>query len=130
MYCPGPDRFVPSNVMSSEHNDPIAALRLAAQWALADWMRRLGAVGMDAMRAVPGLVAQVDQHAAQVRDALVDRHGEIPLAGLAAYADGVADIATARGWSAAEVVDGDWAGASWPTVRLLSICVLAKVAEA
>jgi hypothetical protein len=48
---------------------------------------------------------------------------------LAAYADGVADGAFAKGWSPDEVLGGDWSLASWPSVRLLAVCVLAETAD-
>jgi hypothetical protein len=83
---------------------------------------------MMAMRDVPGLLAAVDQHAAHVRDALADRLGRLHPITLAAYADGVADAATARGWSVDELSDLDWTAASWPSVRLLAVCVLAETA--
>ncbi len=78
------------------------------------------------MRAVPGLLAAVDQHAAQVRDSLADRRGRLHPITLAAYADGVADAAIARGWSIKELSERDWTAASWPSVRLLAVCVLAE----
>ncbi len=81
---------------------------------------------MTAMRDVPGLLAAVDQHAAQVRDSLADRRGRLHPITLAAYADGVADAATERGWSMDELSEPDWSAASWPSVRLLALCVLAE----
>ena len=103
-------------------NDTVTS---AAQLALGQWTDRLGRAGMAAMRAVPGLLAAVDQHAAQVRDCLADRRGRLHPVTLAAYADGVADAAVAKGWSIDELL-GDWSVASWPSVRLLAVCVLAE----
>lgn len=98
----------------------------AALFALGQWMDRLGRAGIAAMRAVPGLLAAVDQHAAQIRDAVADRHGRLHPVSLAAYADGVADAASRRGWSVDELLGGDWSGASWASVRLLAVCTLAE----
>lgn len=100
------------------------AVTTAARLALAQWSRRLGAAGMEAMRTRPGLAAAVDQHIAQIRDTL----GHVRPDKLAAYADGVADTVTAKGWSAEEVETG-WQRASWPSLHLLAICVLAETAS-
>ena len=98
----------------------------AARLALGQWSQRVGEGGMAAMAVSPGLLALVDQHAAVVRDAVADRHGRVPLASLAAYADGLADAAAARGWSLRELDDDGWNRASSVSVRLLAICVLAS----
>jgi hypothetical protein len=95
----------------------------AARFALAQWSDRIGAAGMEAMRLRPGLAAAVDQHVARIRETL----GEPGPEALAAYADGVADTVTARGWSADEVRAG-WHRVSWPTLHLLAVCVLAESA--
>ena len=100
----------------------------SARHALGQWSQRLGKAGMLAMRNVPGLLAAVDQHAAQVRDSLADRRGRLHPISLAAYADGVADAATERGWSINDLFERDWTAASWPSVRLLAVCVLAETA--
>ncbi|SNY42670.1 DUF6401 family natural product biosynthesis protein [Paractinoplanes atraurantiacus] len=92
----------------------------AARLALAQWSQRLGADGMEAMRSRPGLTAAVDQHIAQIRDTIGHARPEA----LAAYADGVADAVTAKGWRADETARG-WEGASWPSLHLLAVCVLA-----
>ncbi len=102
----------------------------AAHLALSQWARHLGASGSAAMQELPGLLAAVDQHAAEVRDAIADRTGRLHPVTLAAYADGVADGARARGWTPAERDTADWARGSWASVRLLAVCVLADVARA
>lgn len=93
----------------------------AARFALARWSEWLGESGIEAMRQSPGLAAAVDQHAAQIREAI----GEVRPETLAAYADGVADTVIARGWSADETGTG-WNSASWPSLHLLAVCVLAR----
>ncbi len=97
----------------------------AAQLALEQWRTRLGEAGKAAMQSLPGLLAEVDQHIAHVREQVADRLGRLHPVTLAAYADGVADAASAKGWSAQETATAGWAGASWPSVRLLAVCVLA-----
>ena len=101
-----------------------AALTSAARLALEQWSARLGSAGRAAMAELPGLVAEVDQHAAEVRAAVVDAFGRLCPINLAAYADGLADVAAARGWSADEVHERGWQRASWPSLRLLAICQL------
>ena len=104
-----------------QHHAP--AVTEAARLALAQWSDRLGTAGMAAMRLLPGLAAAVDQHAARIRHTL----GEPRVETLAAYADGVADTVIARGWSPDEIAGG-WDGASWPSLHLLAVCVLAHPA--
>lgn len=106
-----------------------AVVTSAARLALGQWGSRLGVTGMTAMRATPGLRAEVDQHAASIREAIADRRGRLHPVTLAAYADGVADVATAKGWSPDEIAGGDWSAASWPSVRLLAVCVLADALD-
>jgi len=97
----------------------------AAQLALAQLVRRVAPSGFAAMRARPGLTAQVDQHAAAVRDTLtVD--GRISPVGLAAYAAGVYETAAQHGWQLpAGAGRMDWSTPAWPLLRLLAVCTLA-----
>ncbi|BCY08063.1 DUF6401 family natural product biosynthesis protein [Actinoplanes sp. L3-i22] len=84
--------------------------------ALDQWAGRLG-VPVDPP---PGLVALADRHAARIRVAI----GAVTPVNLAAYADGVADAAGARGWVPGPVVD--WRVASWASVHLLAVCLMAR----
>ena len=107
---------------------PDAAL-WAAQLALSQLARRISGTGFAALRENPALLAEVDQHAAAVRDALTEISGRISAVGLAAYADGVCDSAARHGWQLpGEHAALDWAAPEWPLVRLLSVCVLAEAA--
>ncbi|HEX8631307.1 MAG TPA: DUF6401 family natural product biosynthesis protein [Catenuloplanes sp.] len=116
-----------------EHRDGIDrrdSVAWAAQLALGQWARRVGEPGRVALRTHPALVARVDQHAAEVRDALLDADGQIPVVALAAYADGVNDVATARGHSLADLAASvTWSRAPWPLVRMLAVCLLAGAAD-
>ena len=103
------------------------SLLSAARLALAHW-RHVLRDGLTAVGHLPGLLAEVDQHAAHVRDSLLDHAGRLSLLHLAAYADGVVDTATNRGWDLAEAHRGDWESASWPLVRLIAVCSLASTA--
>jgi hypothetical protein len=98
------------------------AVTTAARLALTQWSQLLDS-GREAMRTLPGLTAVVDQHVAQIRDTLGAARVDL----LAAYADGVADRVTAQGWTAEETVTG-WHRASWPSLHLLAVCVLAETA--
>ncbi|WP_141711878.1 DUF6401 family natural product biosynthesis protein [Jiangella alba] len=78
---------------------------------------------MDAApRWTPGRLAEIDQHAAAVRDILVlDGHGLGPIA-LADYARGVEDVAREGGWRP---------GADdWVSLRLAGVCLLAMAGGA
>jgi hypothetical protein len=109
--------------METTDQDRIAVVA-AAHLALEQWSVLLGTAGRAAMRTVPGLLATVDQHAAEIRAALADCFGRLSPVTLAAYADGLADVASAKGWSADEIRTGGWGAASWPSLRLLAVCVL------
>jgi hypothetical protein len=99
----------------------------SAQFVLQQLRQRIAASGVHAMRVDPGLLAEVDQHAAAVRDALIQVSGRISAVGLAAYADGVIDTAASSGWQPPADPDGaGWAAPSWPLVRLLAVCVVAE----
>ncbi|AEV83714.1 hypothetical protein ACWT_2727 [Actinoplanes sp. SE50] len=88
-----------------------------ARLALARWERRLGVPESPE----PGLVALLDRHAARIRDSV----SGMTVANLAAYADGVADTAAARGWTHPDA-GADWRAASWPSLHLLAVCLLAR----
>lgn len=81
--------------------------------------------------AEPGVGAQVDQHAAAVRDILevgVSGTGVARVVLLAGYADGVLDEAAAAGWSLPDRID--WVRADWTTLRLAAVVQLATEAAA
>src|SRR5439155_1922011 len=94
----------------------------AARATLADLARHVGTAGLAAAARLPGLLAEVDQHAAAVRDRLTDgTRGPGPVA-LAGYADGLRETAATLGWHVPGEVD--WARAPWLLVRLLAVCQL------
>ncbi|MCY1139365.1 DUF6401 family natural product biosynthesis protein [Actinoplanes sp. Pm04-4] len=99
------------------------AVLAASALALEQWAQRVGRAGMAAMHALPALHAAVDQHVAHIRAVVADSRGRVHPATLAAYADGVADTVSARGWTARETT---WERPSWPSVHLLAVCVLAE----
>jgi hypothetical protein len=92
---------------------------------------RVGAAGLAAAVAVPGLGAVVDQHAAAVRDILTTGvQSGAAVAGtvlLAGYAQGVLDHLRDTGRSPLVPADlAGWRRADWASVRLLAVCALAR----
>jgi hypothetical protein len=87
-------------------------------------MEEVGTPGIAAMGHLPGLLADVDQHAAEVRDALGDGRVAPSTVALAGYAEGLIHAAEEAGWEFPAAID--WIGGDWRVVRLLAICVLAS----
>jgi hypothetical protein len=108
----------------------VRRLERSARRALDRLNVQLGATGLMAVAAAPGLAAVVDQHAAAVRDILtVGVESGAAVAGivlLAGYAQGVLDHIRERGLQLAVPADtAGWLEASWYHVRLLAVCTLA-----
>ncbi len=93
---------------------------------IASLMARLGEAGLAAASAVPGLVSELDQHAAAVVDALCRDGSPLAPLTLAGYAEGVHDAATQRGWRAPDARGLDWTRADWAVLRLVAIFGLAR----
>lgn len=79
-----------------------------------------GAAALRRSAGRPGMLAAVDQHAAQIRDALCGPDGtrELGAHALLEYARGFVAAATGRGW---------WPGRAngdWETLRLAAVCLL------
>jgi hypothetical protein len=91
-----------------------------AHWSARRWLRALhdevGAAGLAAAAALPGLGAAVDQHSAAVRDSVT--------VGLESSA-AVAGLVLLAGYGGAPDRQG-WARADWITVRLVAVCALAR----
>ncbi|UQU68041.1 DUF6401 family natural product biosynthesis protein [Couchioplanes caeruleus] len=106
--------------------DPARAL-------LDEMMARVGVDGLAAALADAGLLAQVDQHAAAVRDALHQAGREIDADGLAAYAKSIAAAAERMGRPVpqpgfAYVSGSAWLAAEWHLMRLVAVCMIAESA--
>ncbi|SCG62022.1 hypothetical protein GA0070609_3765 [Micromonospora echinaurantiaca] len=108
---------VPSNRVAARAVVDSAWSTLAALTAA------VGADGLAAAAARPGLLALVDQHAAAVRDSLAGDRRPLSAAALAGYAEGVRSAALEHGWQppAGPV---DWSDPDWPLTRLLAVCAL------
>jgi hypothetical protein len=88
-----------------------------------------------ARTAGPGLRAAVDQHAAEIRDAL---GGQVTTSCLLSYARGFTEAAVGRGWwpphrrspaagldlAGLDLAGLDLAGLDWESLRLAAVCQL------
>jgi hypothetical protein len=87
---------------------------------------RVGTSGLTLSAHSPGLLAAVDQHAAEVRDALATRpdagRGPAPHL-LLGYARGFVEAAIGRGWLPQP-------GSDWESLRLAAVCQLVTHAQA
>ncbi|MEU7868375.1 DUF6401 family natural product biosynthesis protein [Dactylosporangium sp. NPDC049140] len=80
-----------------------ATRRSVARSTLNGLMTWLGETGLAAARESAGLQAVIDQHAAAVRDALIEAQWQLP-----------------------PTADIDWSSVEWPALRLIAICSLAR----
>ncbi|MEV0561137.1 DUF6401 family natural product biosynthesis protein [Dactylosporangium sp. NPDC050588] len=105
----------------------VPAPHLATVRTLLDRLdRRIGAAGLAAAAAIPGLLAQVDQHAAEVRELLGGNNRRPTLPALASYADGLLDGAADRGWCLPQHDLVGWVNADRVAIRLVAVCALAR----
>ena len=105
------------------------AAHRSAHASLADLHDTVGASGLAAADAHPGLMAVLDQHAAGIRDSLSADARPMTAIILAAYAEGVRDAAFKHGW-VPPVGAIDWAESDWVLFRLLAVCLLARTLPA
>jgi hypothetical protein len=106
--------------------DPARAL-------LDEMMARVGVDGLAAALGDTGLLAQVDQHAAAVRDALRNAGRTVDADGLAAYAKSIIAAADRMGRpipqpGRAYVSGPAWLAAEWHLMRLVAVCMIAESA--
>jgi hypothetical protein len=87
-------------------------------------MEAIGVTGLAAAAGHPGLLAALDQHAAEVRDSLFAEFRPLTPGLLSSYAAGVRDLAQQRGWQMPPVLD--WTRPDWVLTRLLAVCWLAR----
>jgi hypothetical protein len=111
---------------------------LAAHWvefkarrALSALHDQVGATGLLATAAAPGIAAAIDQHAAAVRDIVaVGVEESAAVAGvvlLAGYARGLLEQAKEMGLQLTVPTNPtSWATADWLTCRLVGVCALAR----
>jgi hypothetical protein len=104
--------------------------RTDASAALDDLMAWVGVDGLVAALRVPGLLAEVDQHAAAVRDAVAASGQEVDALTLNRYARSVVAAAARMGRSLATPEETGWASAGWHLIRLVAVCAVAVEADA
>ncbi|MEV6597447.1 DUF6401 family natural product biosynthesis protein [Actinoplanes sp. NPDC051346] len=115
---------------------PISTASVAADPARAlldEMMARVGVDGLAAALGDAGLLAQVDQHAAAVREALRHAGREVDADGLAAYAKSIAAAAERMGRPVpqpghAYISGSAWLSAEWHLMRLVAVCMIAESA--
>jgi len=110
-----------------------AAVVDPARALLDEMMARVGVDGLAAALGDAGLLAQVDQHAAAVRDALRAAGRAVDAEGLAAYAKSIAAAADRMGRPVPQpghaYVSGiAWLAAEWHLMRLVAVCMIAESA--
>lgn len=120
------NEFLAFAPISAAPADPARAL-------LDDMMARVGVDGLAAALGDAGLLAQVDQHAAAVRDALHHAGREVDAEGLASYARSIAAAADRMGRPVpqpgqAYVSGSAWLAAEWHLMRLVAVCMIAESA--
>ena len=120
------NEFLALAPISAAPADPARAL-------LDDMMARVGVDGLAAALGDAGLLAQVDQHAAAVRDALHHAGREVDAEGLASYARSIAAAAERMGRPVpqpgyAYVSGSAWLAAEWHLMRLVAVCMIAESA--
>jgi hypothetical protein len=103
----------------------------AARALLDEMMARVGVDGLVAAHADTGLLAQVDQHAAAVREALAHAGRAADARGLASYAKSIAAAAERMGRPVpqpgrAYVSGSAWLAAEWHLLRLVAVCMIAE----
>ncbi|GAB3061319.1 DUF6401 family natural product biosynthesis protein [Micromonospora schwarzwaldensis] len=113
---------VPNNRVTT----PSAAV--AARSTLTTLTAAVGTAGLAAARLNPGLLAEVDQHAAGVRDSLHGDRRPLTVAALAGYAEGLRAAASEQGWTP-PVGPVDWSAPGWLLTRLLAVCLLARALD-
>ncbi|TDC50659.1 hypothetical protein E1258_26285 [Micromonospora sp. KC207] len=109
---------------SSNHVPSHSAVDSASA-ALAVLAVSIGTAGLAAAATRPGLLAEIDQHAAAVRDSLGGDRRPLTAAALAGYAEGVRDAAREHGWQP-PTRSADWSASDWLLTRLLAVCALAR----
>ncbi|MFY1694513.1 MULTISPECIES: DUF6401 family natural product biosynthesis protein [unclassified Solwaraspora] len=117
--------------MTTPYGSPVPSLRAApaarrsARSTLQDLHAALGDHGLRAAAGSPGLLAELDQHGAGVRDRLWADLRPLHPVTLARYAQGVRDAAVESGWHPPVGPTTDWSRADWVTLRLVAVCQLA-----
>jgi hypothetical protein len=110
---------------------PVAVPSDPATAVLDEMMARVGVDGLTAALTDPALLAQVDQHAAAVREALVAAGRDVSADALAGYARSIAFAARRAGSTVpapgeAPITAAAWREADFHSIRLLAVCAIAE----
>ena len=97
----------------------------SARTQLDDLMARVGVDGLVAAMSHPGMLAGVDQHAAEVRESLRAAGKPVDAVSLAGYARSILALLDRCGYEIPEPDLINWAAAPAPVLRLVAICLLA-----
>jgi hypothetical protein len=89
-------------------------------------MALVGVDGLAEALAAPGLLAQIDQHAAAVRNSLWSADKDLNPISLAGYARSVLAVHQRHGRPTPEPSSVDWANPGWTVLRLVAVCSLAE----
>ena len=118
------DRITSVTMSVSSNRVEARSVVSSARTTLAMLSASIGTGGLAAAAARPGLLAEVDQHAAAVRESLDGDRRPLSAAALAGYAEGVRAAALEHGWQPPTAVD--WSAPDWLLTRLLAVCALTR----
>jgi hypothetical protein len=107
-------------------NELIApAAEVAARFYLDKIMAMVGVDGLVEALSAPALLAQVDQHAAAVRESIRSAERPIGPVSLAGYARSVLAVHERHGRELPHPDTIDWKRPGWTVLRLVAICSVA-----
>ena len=113
--------------------EPVKVVDALTEWRARRWLSTLtthvGAEGLAVAASVPGLVAAVDQHAADVRDILAQGANAAAFSDrvlLAGYGRGLLDRFDVSVEQVRARATGRWTTPDWLALRLLAVCALAR----
>ena len=120
--------FAPISAAAADATSACPARKL-----LDEMMARVGVDSLVAAHADAGLLAQVDQHAAAVREALHHAGRTVDAPGLAAYAKSIAAAGVRMSRPLPEpghapMTGTAWLTAEWHLMRLAAVCMIAESA--
>jgi hypothetical protein len=115
--------------MTNELTADQPSLEVAARFYLDEIMAMVGVDGLVEALSTPALLAQVDQHAAAVRDSIRGADKPIGPVSLAGYARSVLAVHERHGRELPHPDTIDWARPGWTVLRLVAICSLADALD-
>ncbi|GAA2516900.1 DUF6401 family natural product biosynthesis protein [Pilimelia columellifera] len=113
---------------------PADASGVAAADVLDELMARLGVDGLTYALGNAGFLAELDQQAAAIREAVRRSGRQLTIPSLVSYARSVLFAAQRMGRPLPEPGEAvtpllDWSAAPWHLVRLLAVCAIAEEAD-